>query len=806
MKTAPVRGPFAEPVTGSAAIPPIWRPRSSLLLAAAIALATFLVYSPTLAHPFIRYDDQDYVFENPHVRAGLTWGSIRWSFTAFDCANWHPLTWLSLELDAQLWGVERAGGFHGTNVLLHTANTFLLSLVLIRLTGSVGRSLLVAALFGLHPLHVESVAWVAERKDVLSTLFGLLTLAAYGAYSHRPGTWNYVLVLAAFGLGLLAKPMLVTLPFVLLLLDYWPLRRLPPGRETGGWSRLLIEKLPLFLLALASCIVTFVAQRRGGSVGSVAEYPLGLRIENALGSYVIYLRKTLWPSDLAAFYPHPGIEITPASALIAGGSLVALTVLSLSLWRRQPYVPVGWLWYLGTLIPAIGLVQVGEQGMADRYTYFPLIGLFLLAVWGISDLVIANRALRLLAGALAAFVFAGLVVQSLIQVRYWRDDVALWRHALQVTPKNWYAHLNLAEILVAQGRPREAIPEYQGCLAIRPDLVATRNNLAAELHKLGRADEALAEYRQVLERDPQSAPALHNLAALLSERGEDTEAIAAFQQELALDATSAQTHYDLGVLFLELRRLDEAAEMLRQALKLDPRGPLVFGALGQVLVEQGNYAEAAPLLQQALGMVGGNGLLQVRLQHQLELCRRLEACEKKLPELTDGKATPADVQEQLDAAWLCQLHRKALYATAVRLYASAFAAQPALVKDARQGLRYHAACAAARASAGQGRDASSLTVIEKVHLREQALTWLRENLISWILRIDSSAGADRLAATRTLRRTQQDPALACVRSATGLEKLPEREQTSWSAYWASVDRALKFLNEKTSGADDTRFN
>ncbi len=378
--------------------------RLTLGLGIALAVVTLLVYCRCFDFGFIQFDDPEYVFENRHVLAGLTADSVRWAFTTFNCANWHPLTWLSLEFDALLYGGPQAGGFHATNVVLHIANVVVLFLILGRMTGMVWRSAMVAALFALHPLHVESVAWVSERKDVLSTLFWMLTMAAYLVYVDRPSIARYLLVALALALGLMAKPMLITLPFVLLLLDYWPLGRWQHGPKPAlpspdsskdqpqplSLGRLLLEKIPLFVMVLGSCIVTFLAQHQGQAVGSFEKFPLLVRLWNALLTYVTYLGEMFLPRNLAVYYPHPGLQISALRGVAAGLLLLAISWLVLWPGRRFPYLAVGWFWYLGTLVPVVGLVQVGSQAMADRYTYVPLIGCFLMLTWGGGDLALAK--------------------------------------------------------------------------------------------------------------------------------------------------------------------------------------------------------------------------------------------------------------------------------------------------------------------------------------------------------------------------------------------------------------------------------
>jgi tetratricopeptide (TPR) repeat protein len=467
-----------------------WRP---LLFAAGLVLLTALVYAPVLRHGFVNYDDNLYVSGNPVVRQGLTWEGLRWAWTAAVACNWHPVTMLSHMLDVELYGV-RPGWHHLTNLLLHLANVVLLFEVLRRMTGATWRSAAVAALFAVHPLHVESVAWISERKDVLSGLFFLLTLGAWLRYVRRPAAGRYLLALLAFALGLLAKPMLITLPFVLLLLDVWPLGRLPLAAMPAASERterrralraLLLEKLPFVVLAVAVSAVALYTQR--GAMASLAALPLRRRAANALVSYVVYLGKSLWPSRLAVIYPLPP-SIPLWKAALAAALLAALTALALARLRRAPWLAVGWLWFAGMLAPVSGLVQVGRQAMADRYTYLPSIGLFIAVVW--SAHALAQAALpgelpargpgatrRALLGAGAAVVIAALALTARVQVGAWRDSLTLFRHAAAVTDGNYVAAFHLGEELRMRGDRAEARRYYREALRIRPTLARARQRL-----------------------------------------------------------------------------------------------------------------------------------------------------------------------------------------------------------------------------------------------------------------------------------------------------------------------------------------
>jgi len=576
--------------------------RRALWVSLALIAGCVAVYGAVWHHDFVYYDDPKYVTENPIVSAGLTSRGVAWALTTGTDANWFPLTWLSHMLDVQLYGMN-AGGHHLTNVLLHIVSTLLLFGVLLWMTGAPGRSAFVAALFAVHPLHVESVAWVAERKDVLSTLFWMLTLWAYVWYVRQPRLGRYLLLLLLFALGLMTKPMLVTLPFVLLLLDVWPLKRVAmrrAGSDRSGFSasrdqrsltQLVTEKLPLFGLAVLSSIVTFVVQRRGGAVGGLDAYPLTLRVGNALVAYVTYIGKMLWPTRLAAFYPYPrslsGALVVGAIAVLIGVSAVVIRAAP-----RYPYLLVGWLWYLGTLVPVIGLVQVGNQAMADRYTYVPLIGLFIITAWGIPDLLARWRYRRIALPTAGALVIAACAVVARGQVQHWRSTTALWTHALGVTDENDVAHNNLGLALARQGKAADAISHYTEALRIRPTYATARTNLGAALASQGKLDEAIANYTEVLRYKPEFAEAHTDLGAALADKGRIEEAIAQYTEAVRLKPDFAEAHANLGVALAGQGKLDEAISEYTEALRLKPSFADVHNNLGFALASLGKVEEA----------------------------------------------------------------------------------------------------------------------------------------------------------------------------------------------------------------------
>jgi hypothetical protein len=489
--------------------------RTRLLLALALAVATLGTFAHVCANDFVNYDDDVYVTSNLSVLGGLTPEGTAWAFTSTRSNHWHPLTWLSLQLDAELYG-EAPWGYHLTNLLLHTANVLLLFLVWSAMTNAVWRSAAVAAFFALHPLHVESVAWVTERKDVLSTLFWLLTMAAYVRYARKPGVRRYLAILAAFALGLMAKSMLVTLPGVLLLLDYWPLRRFsfaPPAPASpeepapfvpGSVLRLVGEKVPLFLLALGSAVASLTARHLGGGLRSGQYLDLGDRVGYVVLALVSYLGKTFYPASLAVFYPLRREGILIGEATLAAALLVLLSLLALGLARRKPWVTVGWFWYLGTLLPVSGLVQVGSYALADRYTYIPLIGIFVLLVWGLADLVPVRWHQRVLA-PLTVVLLLVCMTMTWQQVRVWRNSVSLWEHTLAITSDNFLAQTNLGTALLGQGRREEAREHLAEAARLRPDLALAHLNLGRVELAEGRVEEAIAAFQRAVDLEPQAS-------------------------------------------------------------------------------------------------------------------------------------------------------------------------------------------------------------------------------------------------------------------------------------------------------------
>ncbi len=596
-------------------------------------------------HDFINYDDPRYVVNNPHVNSGLNRDNVLWAFATFSESNWHPLTWLSHMVDVRLFGMD-AGRQHMVNVLFHLANTVLLFLFLDRATGAWGPSLFVAALFALHPLHVESVAWVAERKDVLSTLFWMLALISYVRYAERPGRFRYLGVLLAFAFGLMSKPMLVTLPFALLLLDYWPLGRMRPGKSS--LRGLIPEKVPFVALSIASAVVTILAQQKGGSVAHFKALPPISRGANALSAYVSYLGKTIWPDHLAVIYPlAPTIATLPA--LGAGLMLAFITAICVRLARRHPGLIVGWLWYLLTLVPVIGLVQVGVQSMADRYTYVPLIGLSMMAAWGAPVLLPDRPAKRVLLSSAAGLVMLACAVLTWRQAGSWRDTITLFSHAADAVDRNYVAHDILGDTFVEMGRTDDAIVHYSKALQVWPDdgnaLVGMGNALLKQgktkdalryldeelridprssdghfyrgsvLLEAGELDAAIADFREALRTSPGRADALMNLGTALIRQGRFEEGFACYTRALAADPDNAEMHVTAGLALAVQGRLDEGIAHFRAAIRAKPAFADAHYNLGAALARQGQFDGAIVEFREA-----------VRLAPALEQARRgLEA-------------------------------------------------------------------------------------------------------------------------------------------------------------------------------------
>jgi Tfp pilus assembly protein PilF len=640
-----------------------------------LIITTLAVFWQVKDHEFISYDDNHYVTENPQVQAGLTIKSLKWAFTSIHSANWHPLTWLSHMLDVQLFGLK-SGWHHLINLFFHIANTLLLFLVLHRMTKALWQSAFVAALFALHPLHVESVAWVAERKDVLSTFFWMLTMGAYVFYVEKPEVKRYLLTLFFFALGLMAKPMLVTLPFVFLLLDYWPLRRLqygpadpkkpaevlPPSASIKQkrkskkqdavkekaqakkltafpyqWTlirALVWEKIPFFILTAIASVVTYIVQQKGGAVSTLEEIPFYARVVNSIVSYVSYMGKMIWPANLAVFYPHPGM-LPHWQVLGAALFLLIVTLIVLRMARSFPYVAVGWLWYLGTLVPVIGIVQVGMQGMADRYTYVPLIGLFIIAAWTTADLA-KKWPFRIYVVTLSAgIILSVLTYTAWTYLQSWQNTVTIFQHALKTTRNNFIAHFNMGDALrgdkrkideaiahyvealriapnnpvvhnslgnalSTKGKLDEAIVHYVSAIRIKPDYAAAYNHLGLALLRQGKIDEAIVNITKAIKIDPHMAEAYNNMGAVFVAQGKPDQAIANFTRALQIQPNDMEAHYNIGIISASQGKFDQAVVHFREAVRIKPDFAKAHNNMGSVLVLQGKNKEAIEHFREAV--------------------------------------------------------------------------------------------------------------------------------------------------------------------------------------------------------------
>ncbi len=594
-----------------------------------LAAVIWVVFGQTLGHDFVNYDDSLYVYDNPLVAQGLTLPGIAWAFATSHSAYWHPLTWLSHMLDCQLWGLN-AGGHHLTNVVLHAANAVLLFLVLRQMTRALWLSAFVAAMFAIHPLNVESVAWVAQRKNVLSTFFWLLTMWAYTRYAQGvtsdarqvtgPGktiraplmsrvtshvSLFYWLALVFFALGLMSKPMLVTLPFVLLLLDYWPLRRVASVKLQVSNLRLVVEKLPFLLLAVVSSVVTYLGQKSEGAVISLEQSPLGVRLAKVPVNYVIYLRNTLWPEGLATPYPYPSVYPVFLVVVLCTLLLAGVTLLVLWVARTKPYAAVGWFWFLGTLVPVIGLIQVGNTPVADRFTYVPQIGLYLVVAWAIRDLTVSWRYRRQALGTAVTMVITALMVCAWKQTSYWRNSESLWTHTLACTSDNYIAHNNLGDALLKKGSVDEAIAHFQKALQIKPDYAEAHNNLGDALLQKGSVDEAIAHCQRALQIKPDFAEAHNNLGDALFQKGSVDEAIAHFQKALQIKPDYAEAHNNLGNALFTKGSVDEAIAHYQKALQITPDSMEAHNNLGNALFQKGSVDEAIVHYQKALQIKPG---------------------------------------------------------------------------------------------------------------------------------------------------------------------------------------------------------
>jgi tetratricopeptide (TPR) repeat protein len=570
----------------------------NILVCLLLVLSIMAIYGQVRHYEFVNFDDDVYITANSFVRSGVSPESLRWSFSLAlkDGNYWRPLTWLSHMLDVSLYGMD-AGRHHLSNVFFHIISTMLLFLAFNRMTGALWRSAFIAALFALHPINVESVAWVAERKNVLSTFFWTLTLLFYAGYHQRPGILRYLTVLCAFGLGLLAKPMLVTLPFVLLLLDFWPLKRIG-FQKTGffppaGVLRLIFEKLPLFILSAFSLVVSSASVEGMRNVISLEDLPMKLRLANSLVAYVKYIGKLIWPSHLAVYYPFPE-QIPLWQLLTALALLLIVSIYAFGNLKQKPYLAVGWLWYLGTLIPVIGIVQVGLwPEMADRWAYIPTIGLFIMLAWGIAEIANRWRYQRVALACLSGSALTALLILSFLQISHWRDSISLFEHGIQATGGTWNMHNNLANALNAKGRSSEAIQHYLHALELDPpEPEGVHYNLAIALTSMGSLQEAIEHYHEAIRLNPDYADAHVNLGAALARLGKTAEARRHYFEALRVDPNFAQANYNLANLLLAQGETEAAISRYSKAVHINPYFAESYNGLGLALMQTGKLEEA----------------------------------------------------------------------------------------------------------------------------------------------------------------------------------------------------------------------
>lgn len=592
----------------------------TFLIAFLLFITTLFVYWQVTDYNFINFDDDVYVTANAHVQSGLTLENVRWAFTTTYANFWHPLTWLSFMLDYELFGLK-PGGFHFSSLFFHILNSILLFWVVRMMTGKVWQSAFVAALFALHPLHVESVAWISQRKDVLSTLFWILTMWAYVLYVRKPTVIRYILPLFLYILGLMAKPMLVTLPFILILLDFWPLGRFnfepPPGKNVFSSNLHLVwEKIPYFLITVIFSIITFYAQRSSDAPKAFVSFPLYTRVANALVSYFLYIKKTMLPFDLTLHYPHPG-ALPVWQAASAGVLLLGISIFAVLKARKIPYFIFGWFWFLGTLIPVIGLVQVGLHAMADRYTYISLTGLFIIFAWGFPDVLAKWRYQNIGLALLASIILCYFIAISWIQIGYWKNSLSVFEHAVQVTSNNYVAHNNLANALVTEDRADEAIPHYHEAIRLNPGDAQALNNLGFALAKTGHYEEAIENYGKALQLFPEYSKAHYNLGNALLAKGNLDGFIFHYATAMSIKPDSFEAYKTLGDILFKKGKIVEAIDLYYRALGIDPDSEETHTNLGIALIHKDELAQAIPHFKEAVVINPNNSKTQLNLKRVL---------------------------------------------------------------------------------------------------------------------------------------------------------------------------------------------
>ena len=598
-----------------------------------LTIAILSTYWQVRNFDFINFDDKVYISNNQVVQEGLSADGVRWAFSTFHGANWHPVTWLSHLLDVSLYGMD-AGKHHVVNLIFHIINTLLCFLLFFRMTNSLWPSAFIAMLFGIHPLHVESVAQVAERKDLLSTFFLFVTVWSYSVYVERPRLITYLITLFLYALGLMSKPMLVTLPFVFFLLDYWPLNRYNASSKVKFspykkgrrhfYTFLIMEKMPFIMFSFFSCIITFFAQREGGAVGSIRSYPIDIRIANALSSYVRYLEKMVWPVDLSFFYPYL-LQTDLWKTWIYGLVLLFVTLIIFQKRKTMPYLPVGWLWYIGTLVPVIGFVQVGGQSMADRYTYIPLIGPFIMIAWSfyMCGKQWANSK-KTLISVLSSSTVVVLMSMTWVQAGYWSNSISLFNHAIKVTEHNVIAHLNLGIVLFEEQKPREALTHFKEIIRIKPRYAEAYNNLGMVYLELGKIDKAMDHLQRALSINPNLEKAHNNMGVALEKKGDYSGAITHYKEALRLNPNHVRSLYNIGVIYYKLEEFEKAMAYFQQVLKQDSAYSDAYNSIGVILFRVGKVNGAIRLINIALQIDPDNEFAEKNLNEILSKTEKIQ--------------------------------------------------------------------------------------------------------------------------------------------------------------------------------------
>jgi tetratricopeptide (TPR) repeat protein len=625
----------------------------TIFLCLALFADALWTFWPALQNGFVDYDDPDYVTQNFHVQQGLSWANLRWAFSDTQQAGfWHPLTWLSHELDCQFFGLN-PWGHHLTNILIHALNAVLVFLVFKKMFRALWRSFFLAAIFALHPLRVESVAWIAERKDVLSAFFWLLTMLAYTQFVEQSKIKNqkskifYALALLMFACGLMSKPMIVTLPFVLLLIDFWPLQRFKVQRSGFSVRDLILEKIPFFILAIAASAIAFVTQR-ASSATSIG-LPFVARAENAIISYCRYLEKIFWPTDFAFFYPHPGfwpIGIVSAATIL----LIGISIFAIAYRREHPYLLVGWFWFLGTLVPVIGLVQVGAQAMADRFTYIPSIGIFIILIWGTAELAQRWKIQPAAPATIAIVAMVPCIFLTRQQICFWKNSETLCEHALAVTKNNYIAHFCLGVTFEKQNRLEDAMNEYRAAIAEKPDYAPAHNNLGFMLGSAGKFDEALTEFNEALQCESDTAKTHFGMGVIYGREGQTQKAIAEFQSATKLEPDWPDAHFNLGIALEHSGQLDEAVVELQTAVNLEPNSAKFRFNLGNALAQMNRQLEAIEQFQKSLELNSSNVECRVDLATALARNGKLDDAIAQFREALKLQPDAAEIHNNLGYA------------------------------------------------------------------------------------------------------------------------------------------------------------